>query len=558
MSLARNQFIEIGDRRLSAVAGTRDTGLRICQPDGVSIHRELAALVRQAGPDVLLDAVEFRAAFDDFVLEGAATEGEVNLLTDAIRLGALRRVLDQISQGADPRIAVESQGIRLAQQRGTQETAGAQWALAVLTFACGELDEPTLLASFPATRESPGAPFAFPAVPPTVAPTAATAATAREETPAPPSAPPSPPASQPPSTTLPPPTVLAPTARPSTTAVAGTSPRRPASPLTVVIRWVAVAAAVGALVTAAVLLLPSGDDPRRSGDTDPSSPPVQTLSTGSLIATEEIDLASPPRAVTLAGRTGGVAVTALGPVVQIGKGEGARVAGPGDRLIGFTLAKGPCQNQRCSAWRRLPLDVLVDGTAQGLPTGGPTFVVAAPTDALVELRFLADGFDQRVSLVDGAPTGQNIEVLTRSDLTGTVSGGPTTIQPTTTTPNINLGADDRRTFNPRRAELFFFADARMPLRPDQAYLRVKANYTKAGEDGEFLTVGDYLNVEGPGGDRYARRNLGTASKPDIVFIVPADFTRGTLVVGGTAPVRDSSAGIAFELTLPRTTFPIRY
>ncbi|HVK30407.1 MAG TPA: hypothetical protein VM575_18855, partial [Nocardioides sp.] len=113
----------------------------------MGIHGELAELVGRAGDDVLRDAADFRAAFDDFVSEGAASEGELNLLTDAIRLGALERVVAQVGNGAEASRAIELQAGRLAEQRGTEEVRGPRWALAVLCFALGLVGEEAVLAA---------------------------------------------------------------------------------------------------------------------------------------------------------------------------------------------------------------------------------------------------------------------------------------------------------------------------------------------------------------------------------------------------------------------------
>ncbi len=105
--------------------------------DGVSLHDELAELRTEVGPQVFDDPVAFRAAFDDFIPEGAATTGEVSLLVGAIATGALQRLRDQLEMGADPEISIGAQGDLLARDRGTSETDGARWALSVLAHAVG-------------------------------------------------------------------------------------------------------------------------------------------------------------------------------------------------------------------------------------------------------------------------------------------------------------------------------------------------------------------------------------------------------------------------------------
>lgn len=114
-----------------------------CFPN-VGVHNELARLVEQAGPGVLDDADSFRAALDDFLAEDAATRGELNLLVDAVRLGTFARLLNQVEHGAEITQATRLLGRELARDRGTTESTSAAWALGVLAFAVGKLDEPDL------------------------------------------------------------------------------------------------------------------------------------------------------------------------------------------------------------------------------------------------------------------------------------------------------------------------------------------------------------------------------------------------------------------------------
>ena len=101
------------------------------------MHDELSRLIRDSGHGVLDDGEHFRAVLDDYLDEADATRGEINLLVDAVRLGAFRRLQDQIAHGADVRRAIELAGDELARDRGTTESTSAAWALGVLAFATG-------------------------------------------------------------------------------------------------------------------------------------------------------------------------------------------------------------------------------------------------------------------------------------------------------------------------------------------------------------------------------------------------------------------------------------
>ena len=123
----------------------------------VALHDELADLRAQVGPQIFDDPVAFRAAFDDFVSEGAASTGEVSLLVGAIATGALQRLKDQLALGADPATSIAAQGDLLARDRGTSESDGARWALSVLAHASGAVPVDLVLTR-PSVPDSLGTP----------------------------------------------------------------------------------------------------------------------------------------------------------------------------------------------------------------------------------------------------------------------------------------------------------------------------------------------------------------------------------------------------------------
>ena len=108
----------------------------------MALHDSLRDLVSVRGPGVVDEAEEFRGVLDDFLAEDEATLGELNLLVDAVRLGALRRVLDVLAHGAAPEAAIREAGAALARDRGTDDPTRSCWALASLCFALGKVDEP--------------------------------------------------------------------------------------------------------------------------------------------------------------------------------------------------------------------------------------------------------------------------------------------------------------------------------------------------------------------------------------------------------------------------------
>lgn len=139
-----------------------------------SLHQSLADLARDHGHDLFRDAGAFRGSLDDYLDEGQASSGTINLLTDAVRLGALDGLVTMLDSGANPSDAVESAGQRLARDRGSADVRGCQWAVAVLGFALGKVPEPLVTgldpdagtAAPPAPPASYQAPVASPVRPP--------------------------------------------------------------------------------------------------------------------------------------------------------------------------------------------------------------------------------------------------------------------------------------------------------------------------------------------------------------------------------------------------------
>lgn len=105
----------------------------------MELHESLAQLARDHGQSLFTDADAFRGALDDYLDEGAASTGTINLLTDAVRLGALQGMLSMLDSGAGVDDAVDTAGQRLARDRGSADVAGSQWACAVLGYALGRV-----------------------------------------------------------------------------------------------------------------------------------------------------------------------------------------------------------------------------------------------------------------------------------------------------------------------------------------------------------------------------------------------------------------------------------
>jgi hypothetical protein len=144
----------------------------------MELHESLYALGLRLGREVFEDPDSFRGALDDFLDEDSATTGDINLLVDAVRLGAFSSMTSMIGSGAQVTAAVEEAGNRLARDRGSADVAGAQWACAVLGFAIGKVSDAEVRRyrtqhATPQPPSQPLPPTQFPAqqAPPGAAPT---------------------------------------------------------------------------------------------------------------------------------------------------------------------------------------------------------------------------------------------------------------------------------------------------------------------------------------------------------------------------------------------------
>jgi WD40-like Beta Propeller Repeat len=218
----------------------------------MNLHEHLRDLVARQGPEVVESAESFRGALDDFLTEDEATTGELNLLVDAVRLGAVHRLLSMIDQGAEPVEAVREAGEVFARDRGTDDAARCRWAVAAVGFALGRIDEGVVV-----TAAAPSVP-----APPTQRPTAP-----------PPRPPGQPPATFPATESIAP----GPPASPSTPAPVGPPPPTPPPPRrrtgTVVLAGLVVAAIVVGAVLAGMWLGNRDDSPEGASDspTEPGS-----------------------------------------------------------------------------------------------------------------------------------------------------------------------------------------------------------------------------------------------------------------------------------------------
>jgi hypothetical protein len=115
----------------------------------VDIHLAVRDVVDQLGVGVLDDADNFRGVLDDVLDEDVAEVGQVNLLTDAVRFGAVDQLERLLDSAADPGMAVATVGEAFGRVRGGADPRAAGWACAVLGFAIGRVPEDVVRALQP-------------------------------------------------------------------------------------------------------------------------------------------------------------------------------------------------------------------------------------------------------------------------------------------------------------------------------------------------------------------------------------------------------------------------
>lgn len=148
----------------------------------MTLQDRLAELVAVRGAGIVADPNEFRAALDDYLTDDEIEPGDRNVLVDAVRLGAVRRLLELLDQGGEPHAAVNEAGAALARERGSDDPARSRRATALLGFALGRLDD-AVVRSFdgaaaaastppppPLASPRPAPPPAAPVAPPPAAP----------------------------------------------------------------------------------------------------------------------------------------------------------------------------------------------------------------------------------------------------------------------------------------------------------------------------------------------------------------------------------------------------
>ncbi len=251
-----------------------------------------------------------------------------------------------------------------------------------------------------------------------------------------------------------------------------------------------------------------------------------------------------PKAAVLGSWSGGIKVTNLGPVTRFGKGDDARSAPPGQKLIAFATT-GALGNDLTSTDLTSSATVAVDGQA-GHPVpdagSGEYVVVAVPAGAkTVDLVLNDKGLKQSISLLDGKPGTGNVQVLARKNrdtARATTAKAVFTFAPSVVFADNTSGTSENATVTFRLADLSYRntdqSKAVTASSHSKAIMHVSMNYVGAHDKGTFGFPAALLTFTPTGGAPVHARNISpTAGRIFNVFEVPGNVTTGTLTVSGS-------------------------
>lgn len=286
------------------------------------------------------------------------------------------------------------------------------------------------------------------------------------------------------------------------------------------------------------LVRPDGREaPEGGGGLRPPEPPRAAADLLGAMDIGPTTLDPPPEGAAIGSLHASFELTGLGRIDRYGAGDQARRPAEGHDLVAFTVKPG--RGEDPSGVSEPTVEVEVDGErhdVRGLLDGVTPVVVSVPDDVgSVDLVVTDAGVEQRLSLLDGTPGAGNLSVLTRANReqqidvvhqvsgTGADAGGSGPVSGTVTV-------------NGARLEWFPTENrSRHPSGPEVAWLVVGFTYAwdnLTPPDGGFTD--QVFTLELPDGRVVPAVNLAAdpTVNAHIGFEVPADFTTGTLHIGG--------------------------
>jgi hypothetical protein len=299
--------------------------------------------------------------------------------------------------------------------------------------------------------------------------------------------------------------------------------------------------------------------PSGSGGLKVPSPP--SADKDALVSADITGATVPAAAATavMGSLSGGVSLTNLGPVMRYGHGDDARTAPSGEKLIAFKTA-GSMGNDGTSTDLSAKAVVSVDGASgRSLPAKTAAYyVVAVPSSAkTVDLVLVDGGLTQSISLLDGKPGPNNIQVLARQNRTAT-SGATANLtfgySPEVGFEDGSSGTSQTATATYSRATLSYTDDGgSAPVTASSAstaILHIGLSYTGTHDAGPFAFPAGLVTFTPTGGAAIAAKNAGTDDEVYLVFEVPAGVTTGTITIGGTVNQTYGNSSGTYKESVP--------
>jgi hypothetical protein len=313
-----------------------------------------------------------------------------------------------------------------------------------------------------------------------------------------------------------------------------------------------------------VLRRPDGKSPPEDdGDIEVPQPPRAEPGLVEVRSLEDVELAAPETRAIIGTFGVTYGVLGVGQPDTVGHGDDAARPAAGERFIALSLQVGPGESGTVVAPattiqvdvadpRPLPPEI---GTVAG-PVG---LLISVPEDSeVVDLVVSELGFEQRLSLLPPVqPSTENIAVLGRQSrgqqldasanlvFTGTAPG----YAPANFTLDVTIP----------RADLMFFTNgdgSQHPADPSRAYLVLQTSYVwdlALGAGPELGLDPTAFSLILPDGTVVPAVNLDATGLIRIGFDVPADFTSGTLVVGGAYT---DQQGVTYDFGAAQLTTPV--
>jgi len=298
------------------------------------------------------------------------------------------------------------------------------------------------------------------------------------------------------------------------------------------------------------LIRPDGSRPPAGADglSPPAPPPaVGDVLTKTSVVGNTLRLAS-SQAVVI-GHTTGVRLREFGFVDRYGRGDAARSAEKGRKLLAFQTESAPGESGAAAP----VLSVRIDGVERGpLISTSEFVVVAVPLNPQsVDLILTDSGVKQSISLLTGQVGTNSPELSTRANRVATMSmkkeitvrvSGP-----------AGTGITSGHITFTKVWLSYFGADGTHASSPDRAFLHVMATVRLDGDTHDFGIEPGLLSVSVDGSTPVRTRNAaGDTGEIDDVSEVPADVVSGAISYSGSAAADKGTLSVVTPVTVPFT------